>query len=230
MTYWEKPLVWLLTLLIDGTLLYTFSCVAFCQRPCARDWSLFLAATMVIDGINMLFLHGQFSGWSLLQGACACLYCGTVCFSPATQAAVDWLPGAAVHRSHFVVACRCRIHLPAGAGPCKRIDAAMAFAQVIAFFDAFAAVSVASPCISAAAATQVPSLRVAGEALDPAVGFAVYCNSYLHSAAIQPASHPGAFFPVKSGDAAFRHYLDDPGHMFFLPGAGHPLLAHEETE
>ena len=68
MTYWEKPLVWLLTLLIDGTLLYTFSCVAFCQRPCARDWSLFLAATMVIDGINMLFLHGQFSGWSLLQG------------------------------------------------------------------------------------------------------------------------------------------------------------------
>lgn len=68
MTYWEKPLVWLLTLLIDGTLLYTFSCVAVCQRPCARDWSLFLAATMVIDGINMLFLHGQFSGWSLLQG------------------------------------------------------------------------------------------------------------------------------------------------------------------
>lgn len=230
MTYWEKPLVWLLTLLIDGTLLYTFSCVAFCQRPCARDWSLFLAATMVIDGINMLFLHGQFSGWSLLQGLAHVYIAARFVFHLRRKRLLIGALALLCIDLTLSLLAGARIHLPAGAGPCKRIDAAMAFAQVIAFFDAFAAVSVASPCISAAAATQVPSLRVAGEALDPAVGFAVYCNSYLHSTAIQPASHPGAFFPVKSGDAAFRHYLDDPGHMFFLPGAGHPLLAHEETE
>ena len=66
MNFWETPLVWLLTLLVDGTLLYVFSCVALSQRPCLKDWSLYLGLTMLLDGFSLFVLQGQYSGWSLV--------------------------------------------------------------------------------------------------------------------------------------------------------------------
>lgn len=67
MNYWEMPLVWLFTMLVDGSLLYVFSCTALFQRPCLKGWSLFLGCTMLLDGFSLLALRGKYGGWSLLQ-------------------------------------------------------------------------------------------------------------------------------------------------------------------
>lgn len=67
MNCFETVYVWLLMLLIDGVLLYAFSCVVLYQRPSIRGQSIFMLSLISIDTFSMLCFDGGFSGWSLLQ-------------------------------------------------------------------------------------------------------------------------------------------------------------------
>ena len=64
----EEFLVWLITMTVDGSILFLFSSVILGSRVTWRRWLGYLAVIMPVDALSMAVTKGGFSGWSLLMG------------------------------------------------------------------------------------------------------------------------------------------------------------------